>query len=79
MSGQPGDRDKAKLGYLAAAFAAGLLIISGGGFWLLIVKGEAIRHRGEFMSLGDTLTILIPLALAGITLLRVATKLLPPR
>lgn len=71
--------DNAALGYLAGFFGAGLLLISGGGFWFLVRYGQTIRYRLEYLSVGETLLILIPLAVAGVALIRLATKLLPPR
>lgn len=76
----PRDRqDKAALGYLAGFFGAGMLLISGGGFWFLIRYGQTARHRGDYLSVSETLLILIPLAVVGIALIWLATKLLPPR
>ncbi|NML04727.1 hypothetical protein [Sphingomonas sp. G-3-2-10] len=75
----PDKHDDAALGYLTGFFGAGLLLISGGGFWFLIRYGQTVRYRGDYLSVGETLPILILLAVAGAALLRLATKLLPPR
>jgi positive regulator of sigma E activity len=52
LSRPPDKRDGAALGYLAGFFGAGLLLISGGGFWFLIRYGRTISYRGEYQSVG---------------------------